>query len=384
MHQTGDPVYPREYRPDTPSDHPLKAFYGNSEYHDGSDLIGDATHQDGPDRCDGAEYHSRTNEFRVAVEEATVGDELTSLVTNLSCPAFITDEHGIVVAFNAEALQKNSGRDPEGRPLNHLLWAREKVGAMEMAYINRSWMIVSEERLSLEASEFKMVTLRDHPDLPSMEVIESARDMIAVMLHRFRSPMTGMQGYLDLLLGNTENDREQKRLETLNEGMSQLNGMLDELEQLYDSHSDSNAEPLYLQAVIREAVAELNDDTRKQVMISEDSKHKPVRLSRKKVRGILDILLKNAAEHTSGHQNGIHIELESGRKVVVTNYGEPIPDFLRARMFHPFMTNKAQNMGIGLTHAHLLARYLGASVIPVKNCREEGISFTLLLPPSFS
>lgn len=315
--------------------------------------------------------------------ETSTDSELQLFISHYAYPVFITDKSNTILAANHMATKVYGGRELAGRSLSHVLWAREKNHhTMEMAYFGRTWMIMTEEQMAWRGNDCKKIFLQEHPDLPDIELIESTRDMIAVMLHRFRSPMTGMQGYLDLLMGETETERDKKRIETLSNGMQQLNDMLDELENLYYSQTESSTESLYLQAVIKEVVEELTPEGSKRVFISDNDKLKPIPLSRNKLKKILCILLNNATEHTSGNQQGIHIELKSDRKIMVTNYGDPIPDFVRQRMFLPFMTNKAQNMGIGLTQAHLLARHLGATIIPANNCKEKGISFLILLPPN--
>jgi len=311
-------------------------------------------------------------------------DELIPFINQFSYPIFITEEYDdTIMVANSAASEQSGGRSLAEKPLRHLIWAQESVDThTTLGYFGRKWQIMYKEEIVWNGKTCQKISLQEHPDLPEMELIESTRDMIAVMLHRFRSPMTGMQGYLDLLLGESETDRDKKRITTLNHGMEQLNNMLDELERLYHSNTDAPPEPLHLQAIAQEVVSSLDDETKNRVHIRQTGYEKMVQINRKKIGKLLKILLTNAAEHTSGNTKPIYIDLESSRKITVTNFGEPIPEFVNDRMFLPFMTNKAQNMGIGLTQAHILARYIGASIIPTGNSREKGISFTILLPPS--
>ncbi len=324
----------------------------------------------------GAEKNStETEDFAVT--------SLLPLIASCSCPAFITDARtGTVITANSEVYDSINGREPVGRPLEQFIPHLEKVNdELTLAYFNKKWLVYEKKSFNREECSYYKVSLHEHPDLPGDDLIATVNDMIAVMLHRFRSPMTGMQGYLELLLDESGTQQEKKRIDLLNNGLYRLNEMLNEMEELYRTKNESDIQPLYPQAVLREICDDLEPQDRNRIRLHQNGKDRPVRSNRKKLRKLIETLITNALEHHASHNEEIIIELESTRRIVITNFGEPISDYVKNRMFLPFMTDKAQNMGIGLTQAHLLAQFIGASVMLTRNSKEEGISFTILLPP---
>lgn len=308
---------------------------------------------------------------------------LQPFLTKFSYPVLITDVRTeTIIIANPAACDCTSGYDLTGRPLEQVLWCKEKLNDDEtLVYFDHRWLFFHKEPFVWEGLTCHKISLREHSDLSGNDLIETVKNMAAVMVHRFRSPLTGMQGYLDLLRAETGTDRGRKRIETLNNGMEQLNEMLNELELLCNSSPDSDPHPLHLQAVVQETVEDLAAEVKEKIIVRQRGKSKPFKGSRKKVGELLNILITNAVEHLSGSHDNVYIDVESSRKIEVTNFGEPIPDFVKNRMFMPFMTNKAQNMGIGLTQAYLIARDIGATVLLTRNSKEEGIAFTILMPP---
>ena len=325
---------------------------------------------------------SRSSANTSADEDSSYTD-LLPLIAPYSYPVFITDSRSdVVITANSTACAMSRSHNPVGRPLKQIIPHLEEIHEeMTMAYFNKRWLVFEKELLQQGETCYHKVSLREHPELPGEELIASVKDMIAVMLHRFRSPITGMQGYLDLLRDDSDSEQGQKRIGLLNKGLMQLNEMLNELEGFYSSSSESEVQPLYLQAVTREIQDSLAPEARGKITIRQHGKDRPVHANRDKLKKMLEILVTNALEHSAPENDNIYIDLESTRRIVITNYGKPMPDFVKNRMFLPFMTNKAQNMGIGLTQAHLLARFIGASLFLTQNCKEKGISFTILLPP---
>jgi signal transduction histidine kinase len=337
-------------------------------------------------------------------------DELHAFLPAGPDPVFLVNRHsGKILMANAAAVLGNGGIQVSGRLMSQVVRHRESLAdGTELVYFNRSWRVEFEQTIFRKNSDLVKVTLMRHPMLPGTEQIESARDMIAVMLHRFRSPMTGMQGYLELMMNDVESGssdtessssgaesgssdaesvkKQKQRLEVINSGMNQLNSMLDELEKLQSRITVTGQQNIHPEAIIQEIVSDLSPGIKKRISVgssfeSGSGKKKSMAGCRDKLRTILDILVTNALEHTSGKNREIRIELVSPYKIEITNFGDPVSGFMAERMFMPFMTNKAQNLGIGLTRAHLLASYLGATLLLTRNSAEEGITMTLFLPP---
>ncbi|MDI6401991.1 histidine kinase dimerization/phospho-acceptor domain-containing protein [Balneolaceae bacterium ANBcel3] len=319
----------------------------------------------------------------VSTRKTASYEDLKPFIDTEAHPVFITDSFSnLVILSNEAALRSNGGRTYEGRPIEQILWCQEQISKnCTYAWFDNQWFYLKKELFTWKGSSFQKVSLEIPSNHPKNIDIENAKNMIAVMLHRFRSPMTGMLGYLDLLATQNTDANKTRHFGLLNDGMQHLNDLLEEMEDLYSINPEAESQSFYVQALVQEIMDDIKSVTTRPISINVTGKSRAVEMSRKKLGALLRILLTNAIEHQSGSRPEINIELVSTRKIVITNYGKPVSDYLEKKMFSPFMTTKAQNMGIGLTRALLLAKYIGALVILTNNTEESGISFTILLPP---
>lgn len=312
---------------------------------------------------------------------------LSTLIAHFPWTVFILNaDTGTILAANQEASRGYEGRDFIGRRLDHFVLSEIRLDeTCSLAYYNRQWWKITRDSFEWEGLNCRMVSLKNHPDLPDASTIEAAQNMTAVLLHRFRSPMTGMQGYMELLLDDVEDEKQRKWLEKTIGGMEHLNDMLDELEHFHKSDPLTRMETLHPEALIREMLDDLPADVHSRITVvcNENQKvaRKTIKSGRFILKKLLRILVTNASEHVSGNRDEIIIDLKARGKISVTNFGKPIPGFMKKQMFQPFMTDKAQNLGIGLTQAHILAQLLGAVLLPTRNSEAEGITFTVMLPP---
>jgi two-component system nitrogen regulation sensor histidine kinase GlnL len=88
-------------------------------------------------------------------------------------------------------------------------------------------------------------------------------------------------------------------------------------------------------------------------------------------------LLKNSLEHSESEVH-IIIDEKNGGSIEIQNSNPGIPADVKSRMFHPFVTTKANELGIGLTTALLYVQKLGGVLLFKEN--EEIVSFKLKLP----
>lgn len=99
-----------------------------------------------------------------------------------------------------------------------------------------------------------------------------------------------------------------------------------------------------------------------------------------------DNLLTNALKYGST-EDPIEVAVRVGPERVVltfTNWGEPIPEEMKAQIFEPFVTaaeggTKRESLGLGLYIASAIVKQHGG-VLTVSSSREEGTTFTLSLP----
>ncbi|MBP3191929.1 sensor histidine kinase [Natronogracilivirga saccharolytica] len=298
-------------------------------------------------------------------------------------PVFLTNKSdGTILLANDTVSALYPERSLENVPVSNILCYEEQISeACNMVYFDEEWLVCEKQTFAWEDLSLEMIMLSPCPGLPSMKEIHTARDMVGLVLHRLRSPMTGMQGYLDMLMDDPMAKQIRHRVTKLSSGMDQLNDMLDELETLHTAETRHDVSSINVGSVAMDYIKSLDKKTQKRIEIRQHSRGQAISSSRQKIEKLFQLLITNALEHTAGKRKPVQIILESPLKVHVTNYGDPVPEYLNERIFSPFITNKPQNMGIGLTIAYLICRQLGITIIQTSNSGKKGVTFTLLLPP---
>jgi hypothetical protein len=299
-------------------------------------------------------------------------------------PAFITDAADqTILAVNTSAVNGFPGNGLAGKTLPGILCYRQDIpGLPELVYFNRSWLVLERNPFQWGDTECHTVLLKPFPGLPGAGDVQSARDMAALVLHRLRSPLTGMQGYIDLLANDPDSEMMRKRIGKLGFGMEQLNAMLDELEALHMQDREFIPANIRVGSVILDLVRDMETALGERLAFRNEKESPVIRGSREKLTRLLKILVTNALEHPGSKNLPVTITVDSPLRISITNYGDPVPEYIWPRIFYPFVTDKAQHMGLGLTLACQIARQMGITVIPASNSAENGITFSLLLPPN--
>ena len=310
-------------------------------------------------------------------------ESLRFLIDLYPQPVFITDPDDLtIIAANEAACRGCPGKQPAGQSTAHVLCYEQKLDEMqEMVYFGRTWLVLERYPFQWGDTSCNIIILKTPPGLPEKSEIHTARDMVALVLHRLRSPLTGMQGYIDLLSVDQDSEQISKRAGKLRIGMDQLNAMLNELESLHTTDWDYEPVNLRIESLLMELTGELSENDRERIELRRGKQSRMIRGNREKLTRLLKLLLNNALEHTSGKNQPIIITVDSPLKISITNYGSPIPEYLKVRMFSPFITDKARSMGLGLPIANMIAQQMGITIIHTSNSAEDGITFSLLLPP---
>lgn len=310
-------------------------------------------------------------------------ESLRFLIDLYPYPVLVTDavnEH--IIAANDAAHQGFPSKELAGQSVAHVLCYEHKlIEPQEMVYFNRNWLILERNPFQWGNEACHIIMLKKPPGMPELSEIYTARDMVALVLHRLRSPLTAMQGYIDLLSMDPDSEQIRKRVAKLNTGMEQLNAMLNELESLHATERDSDPSNLRIDSIARSLVKELDEKERERIDVHLKDRNRVIKGNRDQLSRLVKLLLDNALEHPSGKKLPVIISVESALKISITNFGDPIPEYIRERMFSPFITDKAQHMGLGLTVASIIARQMGITIMLAGNSAVDGITFSLLMPP---
>lgn len=309
---------------------------------------------------------------------------LRSILSETDHPLFIVNRETHEIFEANESVISGCGPfDPIGEKFDSVIPFKEKTTQSVLAYFNREWLKVHEEPFEWEDHTYTKIALRRNPVTPDLDTMLSVRNMIAVLANRLRSPLTGMQGYLDLIQENVEENTE-RMVDKVRIGLNQLMEIIDELEHLYNIDSSDfqkhAKESINPEALIREILFTYSVETRNRIKILNPEQPANIYSNPYDTKVIFKQLIDNAVEHSSGKEGNILIDLRKPNTLKVSNSGIPIPPSVRNKLYFPFVTTKSSSMGIGLTIAQLLAKWQDGIIFLSENSLDEGITFSFTLP----
>ncbi|MTI86495.1 MAG: HAMP domain-containing histidine kinase [Balneolaceae bacterium] len=324
------------------------------------------------------EYYGKTLQH-------TIMEFARAFIADISHPIFIIDSETNRIIYANEAATPVQGEyDLVGEQFKAAVQVFAKdITDESIAFFNRQWYNLKEKSFEWENSTFLIKELQPRPGVPDQDTLETWKNMIAVMLHRFRSPLTGMTGYLDMMEDQSQNESHKKWFALINKGIDHLYNMMDEMEALYNipaNYNDSKSSETDAVAIINNIILNLPSEIQKKIAFEQADENITFTCNPLNLKQIINVLLKNALEHSANENEPIQITINANRYIQISNPGKVIPDSIRKNIFHPFVTSKANNLGIGLTMALLYAYQFGGSVFLTRNSEECGISFTLCFP----
>ncbi len=250
------------------------------------------------------------------------------------------------------------------------------------AFFGDKWYQLVEKPFQFQEESYLLVQFEEISHIPNADTLNSWKQMIAVMLHRFRSPLTGMAGYLEMLQDDNESSESEPYILAINKGLNRLFDMMDELEILYNVSENFSSE--VSQTVNAREVAEqvrltFSPEIQQRISIHTSTATSNFSCSRLNLKRILEILIQNGIDHTAAH-TPITISITSPQRIDVTTTGASIPQDIKNTMFQPFITNTANNLGIGLPLALLYAQQFGGALFYSEKAEDQEVTFSLCFP----
>lgn len=316
--------------------------------------------------------------------------ELSELMNNRTTtdPTFIIEmDSRKICDVNETVISGCDNYNPIGKDIDKIVYIEKNIGsALSPAFFNGQWFNLQQETLIWEGSPHIKISLQQRVGVPDFDTLHSLKKMIGFLLHRLRSPLTGMQGYLDIIEERTEDESNTKHLEKVNKGIEQLFDLLDDLESLQEISlktvelNNYSADP---ETIIDEIISNYPDEVQDHITFTPPANPHLLRCSPGDLKRILSALVDNAIEHAPVNEgNQVTIEFPSANAVKISHNGNPIPKSIAQQLFFPFVTGKATKLGIGLTMAMLYAKRYKGSIFLTDNSPFRGVSFTFCLPPS--
>ena len=207
--------------------------------------------------------------------------------------------------------------------------------------------------------------------------------MLSKVSHEIRNPVTLINSFLQLLVNNHPELREDSYYLKIEENMDYLKALLDELSTYNHSHTADTEElnPYLLLQNITASAGTLLEQRGIDLQLSKESAIPRIPLDRTKFHQLISNLIRNASEAMpDGGTIRIAVSCDGETvSITVQDTGCGIPKEYLPTLFDLFVTHKKNGTGLGLAICREIAEaHRGA--ISVTSEPGQGSVFTVTLP----
>jgi two-component system, OmpR family, sensor histidine kinase TctE len=220
--------------------------------------------------------------------------------------------------------------------------------------------------------------------------VQSQQQFIADTAHQLRTPITGMQAQLGLLVAEPAAEPIKSRLLTLQEGVKQLAHSANQLLTLARADPSANISAknqiVDLQSIINEVAARFFDRALQSgIDLGVDAKSVSIRADPSLLDDLLSNLVDNALKYTS---TGGSVTASAGEKngrpyLAVVDTGSGIPEAERQRVrqrFYRMPNSRGHGSGLGLAIVDEIARLYEASMTIESGANGAGTRVLIQFP----
>lgn len=306
-------------------------------------------------------------------------EQYFTLTEAFADPCIIADHKDGTIIYSNEAFrellsltaQQTVGRSLEDvvHPIysdtSHLVWY-SKWGEYRLKEIG----------ITIDDTLFRQIVFIKKEPVISTAVIDTARKMSEVLLHRLRSPLTGTAGLVEMLELDMKEGDGLELVQTIKDGLQQMNELLEELD-AFSSTQDEQPSHVDIQYLINDLMNDFPPAERRRVHLAVQTDHLGLQTDYSLLRFMIHELVSNAIEHSKEEIDTVLLSYTGKPRPVfrITNYGEVIPSSDVERLPQPFFTTKARHLGLGLPKVYLIADQLKARIRLTANSQINGITF---------
>jgi two-component system, OmpR family, sensor histidine kinase TctE len=220
--------------------------------------------------------------------------------------------------------------------------------------------------------------------------VQSQQQFIANTAHQLRTPITGMQAQLDVLVAEPAAQPIRSRLLTLQEGARQLAHSANQLLTLARADPAANVaaknQPVDLKAIVGEVAAKFFDRAlQANIDLGIDARPVTVHADPSLLDDLLSNLVDNALKYTPAEGSvTVSAGMQNERPfLAVEDTGSGIPEADRQRVrqrFYRLPNSPGHGSGLGLAIVEEIARLYGASVSIGTGAKNMGTRILVLFP----
>lgn len=252
-------------------------------------------------------------------------------------------------------------------------------GAVNLWRKGSLWLKIEEQKLELGEEVYLLFTLTKVEPHIDPTWIQNAVELSEVMVHRFRSTLTGIMGFADLLEMEELSESALEDLNAMQTGLRAMRDMLDELDRFRQIPS-SNMREYSLFDLLQEVVHSYRNLGEKRIKLLDHSNGLlQIKTDEKLFKEMLSNLIDNAIDALEEETDEIVVSIQNANELTVANSGLPIKPLEVSKIFHPFFTTKAQSLGLGLSRAALIAESMGMYLYLKMNNKQDGVVFSIEL-----
>jgi two-component system, OmpR family, sensor histidine kinase TctE len=220
--------------------------------------------------------------------------------------------------------------------------------------------------------------------------VQSQQQFIANTAHQLRTPITGMQAQLDVLIAEPAAQPIKNRLLTLQEGIRQLAHSANQLLTLARADPTANIaaknQPVDLKAIVGEVAAKFFDRAlQANIDLGVEAQPASIHADPSLLDDMLSNLVENALKYTpAGGSVTASAGVQNGRAfLAVEDTGPGIPESERQRVrqrFYRLPNSPGHGSGLGLAIVDEIARLYGAAVSIGAGADGRGTKVMVLFP----
>lgn len=216
------------------------------------------------------------------------------------------------------------------------------------------------------------------------ERLASIGQALSGVIHDFRTPMTIISGYVQLMAMEEEAERRKQHAEVVLRQFDFINDMTKELLAFARGESELLLHKVYTDRLLSEMREVLNQelDQAGVKLVIEDTYEGPLRVDEVKLRRLIFNITRNARQAmTDGGTFTVRVSDQgAGVGFEFTDTGQGIPDEIRDRLFESFVTSgKPGGTGLGLALVKRIVDEHGGR-IEVDSHTGVGARFSIWLP----